>query len=44
MVNAATIKFSAKGEPLTEDEIAAFRAQTFELKCIPEHEPPMELR
>ncbi|KAF9090945.1 hypothetical protein BGX23_005587 [Mortierella sp. AD031] len=44
MVEGATIKFSKPEEPLTEDETAAFKAPAFQLKCIPEKEPPMELR
>ncbi|KAG0000563.1 hypothetical protein BGZ80_002995 [Entomortierella chlamydospora] len=44
MVQAKGIKSSVKGEPLTEEEIVAYRAPVFELKCIPEQEPPMELR
>ncbi|KAI1314506.1 hypothetical protein EDD11_002123 [Mortierella claussenii] len=44
MVQATGLKSSLKGEPLTEEEIAAYRASTFEIKRIPEQEPPLELR
>ena len=44
MVKAVGLKSSKKGEPLTEEEIAAYRAPAFDIKRVPEQEPPMELR